>query len=181
MRSLLLLPLLLTAQTLPEHGRRPARLVVRNALVIEGNGTPASGPRDIFVEGDTITQILPSRAASANQPAGTAVIDAGGRYVIPGLINAHGHIQDERAGLKMAPEYQLKLWLASGITTVRDLGSDFAKSAALRDQSRLGQVAAPRFFLYRVFSQPPMPNTPEEARERIRLYKREGADGREIL
>ena len=161
----------------PEHGRRPARLIVRNALLIEGNGTPASGPRDIFIEGGTITQIAPSRAASASQPAGTAIIDARGRYVMPGLINLHGHVQDERAGIPMVPEYQLKLWLASGITTVRDLGSDFAKSAVLREQSRLGQVVAPRLFLYRTFSQAPAPRTPDEARERIRLFKREGADG----
>ncbi len=163
----------LTAQA-PEHGRRPARMVVRNALVIEGNGTPASGPRDIFLEGDTIVQIAPSRAATANQPAGTVVIDAAGRYVMPGLINAHGHFQDERAGLKMPAEYQLKLWLASGITTVRDLGSDFAKSSVVREQSKLGQIVAPRFFLYRTFGQA---RTPEEARDRIRLFKREGADG----
>jgi len=82
-------------------------MVVRNALVIEGNATPASGPPDIFIEGSAIIQIAPSRAATANQPAGTVLIDAAGRYVIPGLINAHGHIQDERAGVKMAPEFQL--------------------------------------------------------------------------
>ena len=170
----LLIPILVTAQ---EHGLRPTKLVVRNALVIEGNGTPASGPRDIFIEGDTITQIAPSLAATASQPSGTVIIDARGRYVMPGLINLHGHVQDERAGIKMPSEYQLKLWLASGITTVRDLGSDFAKSSALREQSKLGQVAAPRLFLYRTFSQAPAPRTPDEARERIRLFKREGADG----
>ena len=135
----LLIPILVTAQ---EHGFRPTKLVVRNALVIEGNGTPASGPRDIFIEGDTITQIAPSLAATASQPSGTVIIDARGRYVMPGLINLHGHVQDERAGIKMPSEYQLKLWLASGITTVRDLGSDFAKSSALREQSKLGKVAA---------------------------------------
>jgi len=184
MRTLLftlLVPVLLTAQSVPslapQHGQRPARMVVRNALVIEGNGTPASGPRDIFIEGDTITQIAPSRAATANQPAGTAVIDAQGRYVMPGLINMHAHFQDERAGIKMPAEYQLKLWLAAGITTCRDLGSDFAKSSVLREQSKLGQVIAPRFFLHRTFSMPPAPRTPDEARERIRQFKRDGADG----
>ena len=48
-------------------------------------------------------------------------------------------------------ELRLKLWLASGITTVRDVGSDFVKSKALRERSAAGSVAAPRLFLYPMF------------------------------
>lgn len=39
----------------PTHGVRPRRRVIRNAMVIEGNGTPAEGPKDIVVEGGRIT------------------------------------------------------------------------------------------------------------------------------
>lgn len=69
-----------------EHGRRPSNLVVCNALVMEGNGTPASGPRDIFLEDDTITQISPWLAASAKKPTGMAIIDA--RTEVKGNVSA---------------------------------------------------------------------------------------------
>src|SRR5215204_6358438 len=39
----------------PTHGKRPARLVIRGAIIVDGNGTPASGPKDIVIEGNTIT------------------------------------------------------------------------------------------------------------------------------
>jgi len=56
------------------HGRRYSRLVVRNAVVIDGNGTPASGPFDIVVEGDTIRDIVPLdpvavKSGTARRPA----------------------------------------------------------------------------------------------------------------
>ena len=47
-----------TAQPAPTHGVRPARLIIRNATVVDGNGTPAKGPFDIVVEGNTITQLV---------------------------------------------------------------------------------------------------------------------------
>ena len=41
------------------HGKRPARLVIRNATIVDGNGTPAHGPVDIVIDGNTITHIVP--------------------------------------------------------------------------------------------------------------------------
>src|SRR5215472_13494042 len=85
-------------------GRRYPRLIVRNALIIEGNGTPTSGPKDIVIENGRIVDIVAldpvalSRGTS-RRPLGDAEIDAKGKYVMPGLINAHAHIQDERGGI----------------------------------------------------------------------------------
>src|SRR5438270_4337232 len=98
---LLLAAVSVCAQPLPSSGRRYPRLVIRNATVIEGNGTPAAGPKDIVIESNLIRDIvaLDPVALSRNQarrPQGDVVIDAGGKYVMPGLINAHAHVQDER-------------------------------------------------------------------------------------
>jgi imidazolonepropionase-like amidohydrolase len=154
-------------------GKRHARLAIRNALVIEGVGTPASGPRDILIENNRITAIV----APTARVAADVSIDARGKYVVPGLINLHGHIQDERAGQPMPEDYCLKLWLACGITTIRDVGSNFEKSKAIRARGAEGTQAAPRIFLY------PMLNarTPAEARERVRKFHAEGADGLKFL
>ncbi len=135
-RSLLLAPLLFlllaatgAAQT-PTSGKRVHRLLIHNATVVDGNGTPASGPKDILVENNTIADVVAldpvalGRGGGRRGPAPDAVIDATGKYVLPGLIDAHAHLQEERGGQPQPIEYELDIWLACGITTVRDVGSD---------------------------------------------------------
>ena len=161
-------------------GQRVPRLIIRNAIVVDGNGTPASGPFDIVVEGSTITEIVAidpvaARNSETRRPSGGAEIDAAGKYVLPGLINAHAHIQEDRAGVPQPLEYTFKLWLANGITTVRDVGSDVRKTLALRERSAAGQIVAPRIFAYPVFGGGP--KTAAEARARVQELKRLGADG----
>ena len=163
-------------------GHRYGRLIVRNAIIIEGNGTPASGPKDIVIENGRIASIVPldpvavGRGA-AQRPQGDVEIDAAGKYVMPGLINAHAHVQEERGGIPQPLDYELKMWLACGITTVRDDGSNTPKTIQLREQSAAGAVVAPRIFVYPMFNQPSTPQNAEEARARIREYKAMGADG----
>ena len=175
-----------TSNTRIASGHRYPRLIIRNAIIIEGNGTPASGPKDIVIENGRIASIVPldpvalSRGTAA-RPQGDVEIDAAGKYVMPGLINAHGHVQEERGGIPQPLDYELKMWLACGITTVRDVGSNTAKTIHLRQQSAAGEVAAPRIFVYPMFNQPTTPQNAEEARARIREYKAMGADGVKIL
>ncbi len=175
-----------TSATRIVSGRRYPRLVIRNATIIEGNGTPASGPKDIVIEKGVITSIVPLDAVSAGRgdsrrPAGDVEIDAAGKYVMPGLINAHGHLQDERGGIPQPFEYELKLWLSCGITTVRDVGSDTRKAVQLRRRSAEGEIACPRLFIYPMFNRGVNPGNAAEARARVREIKDMGADGVKIL
>lgn len=162
------------AQTAPVHGRRYNRLLIRNAIVVEGNGTPASGPRDILIDQNRIAEIGPA----ARRATAEAVIDAQGKYVLPGFINMHGHSHNERGGMAMPIEYVLKLWLSCGITTVRDVGGDFELTKKLRDGSRAGALVAPRMFVYPFFGRP---RDPAAATARVRLLKEQGADGIKIV
>ena len=139
---LLVFAFVLSAQTVPNSGQRYPRLAIRNAIVIDGNGTPAAGPFDIIVENNRISAMAPSATGPNRLPA-DAEINATGKYVLPGLINAHAHIQDSRDNIPQPLEYEFKTWLACGITTVRDVGSDFAQTVKLRAQSAAGQIAAP--------------------------------------
>jgi Amidohydrolase family len=171
------------------HGVRPARLVIRNATIIDGNGTPARGPVDIVVEGKTITDIVyldpvALRAGRAHRPEGDVQIDATGKYVLPGLINAHGHLQSTRGqGMSLGGyEYNLKLWLASGITTVREVGPESDTGiVAIRDRSARGEIVAPRIFAYPMLTQYPSPKNAAEARARVDHFKQIGADGVKFL
>jgi len=172
---------------LPTHGVRPKRMVIRGAIVIEGNGTPAEGPKDIVVEGNQIVDIVSidpvaMRSGTARRPAaGDVEIDATGKYVMPGLINIHGHIQDERAGIPQPLDYQLKLWLGLGITTVRDVSSDTPRTLQLRARSLAGDVAAPRLYVYARYAYMPVPRNEIEARQRVRDLKAMGVDGLKLF
>lgn len=170
----LLAALAALAQAPDLHGRRTETLLIRNAMVLEGVGTPVSGPRDILIQGNRIARMMPSGGKPVEAKA---VIDASGKYVLPGFINLHGHVQDERGGAAMEVDYVLKLWLAAGITTVRDVGSNFEKSRALRAKSAEGTIAAPRLYLYPFFTA----RTPEEAVKQVRELKEKGADGMKHL
>ena len=161
-------------------GKRLKRIVIRNAIVVDGSGKPAAGPYDIVIENDLITQIVPFDPVNANEsrrpPKGDLDIDATGRYVLPGLINLHAHTQDERAGVPMPVEYCTKMWLACGITTVRDVGA-YKKTLEWRADVASGKLAGPRMFAYGVYNTGPTPTTAEQARQRIRDLKAAGYDG----
>src|SRR5690349_1520120 len=69
-------------------GKRYPKLIVRNATVIEGNGTPASGPKDIVIENGQISEIVSLDPGAAQRPGfkrpeSDVQIDATGKYVMP--------------------------------------------------------------------------------------------------
>ncbi len=171
-------------QTAPSlsSGKRFKRIVVRGAMVVDGSGKPAAGPFDIVIEDGLIKQIagfdpVAAKEGQARRPEkGDLEIDAAGKYVLPGLINLHGHTQDERAGVPMPVEYVTKLWLACGITTVRDAWAS-KKVLGFRDQINAGTLVGPRIFPYGGYFDAPTPTTAEQARQRVRDLKAAGYDG----
>jgi dihydroorotase-like cyclic amidohydrolase len=174
----LLLTQALSSQTRGvESGQRYDRLVIRNVVVVDGKGTPAKGPLDVIIEGNTIHSIRrTSRTKDAYQKE-EHVLDGTGMYLLPGLINIHAHIHDSRAGQPLPFEYLYKLWLACGITTVRDVGSNYTKTIEERRKSQEGLMVAPRIFLYmRAWGA-----TPEEARLSVQEVKKRGGDGIKIF
>jgi len=160
-----------------EHGRRYDRLVIRNVVVIDGKGTPARGPMDVIVEGNRIAGVRGANPRPEAYKDEAHVLDGAGLYLLPGLINSHVHLHDERGGIAQPFEYEYKIWLSCGITTVRDVGSDPKKAVAERRKSQEGAVAAPRIYVYMVAGG----RTPEEGRKAVRTVKEQGADGVKIF
>lgn len=160
-------------------GKRYSRLVIRNAMIVDGSGRPAAGPYDIVVENDLISQIVgidpvAAKDGTAKRPAkGDVEIDASGKYVLPGLINLHGHTQDERGGVAQPVEYCMKMWLACGITTVRDVSAS-AKTLRWREQSEKNEIFSPRIYAYGVFTGA---KNADEARQKVQKLKQDGYDG----
>jgi len=172
-----------------KSGQRYDRLIIRNVIVIDGNGTPPEGPVDVVIEGNKISSVRPASRDEKAYEAEQHVLDGTGMYLLPGLINLHAHLLDSKGplgttpskllagGMSMPFEYTYKLWLASGITSIRDVGSDYSKTFEERRKSQEGLIAAPRIFLYVVV----MGATPEEARRQVQEIKKRGGDGVKIF
>ncbi len=160
-----------------ESGRRYDRLIIRNVMMVDGNGTPAQGPVDIVIEGSSIQSVRGARRGENPYPHEAHVIDGSGMYALPGLINLHAHIHDTRGRRAIPFDYLYKLWLSCGITTVRDVGSNTQKTLKERDKSRAGEIVAPRIFLYMRAGG----RTPAEARQAVRRIKEAGGDGVKIF
>jgi len=178
-----------------ESGRAHRRLVLRNATLVNGRGTPAQGPVDIVVEGDTIADVIRvdpialSRYEKGWQrPQGDLIIDVEGMYVLPGLVDMHVHVplDDRRAGPR-AWEYAYKLWLGHGITTVRTCG--FGGEEQLFEHRALamnpGTQPIPRMVVLQGWPRSEMFGSdllePEQARAQVRKMKEAGADGVKII
>lgn len=161
------------------------RLILHNVTYIDGTGGPAQGPADIVIAGDRIAAIRViagvGAAAGIKAEPGDKVLDLAGQYVLPGFVDAHVHLHDLDDEQHVPADYVLKLWLASGITSVRELGSNrpIEWLAAIKARSARNAITAPRIDIYPFWSNIAKvpPNTPEEARAAVRDARRRGADG----
>ena len=106
-----------------------------HATVIDGGGGPARTGMTVVVQGDRIVRL--GKDATLRAPAGARMIDARGKYLMPGLWDMHVHVA--KAGSS-----SLSLFVANGITSVRDMGGDFAMIRAIRDSVRTGTHIGPR-------------------------------------
>jgi imidazolonepropionase-like amidohydrolase len=161
------------------HGRLPKRLLIRQAMVIYGSGRPAYGPVDILVEGGRIAAI--GSLSGGPSTSADAVIDATGKYVMPGIVNTHMHWHEERQpGIPQPIQYERNLYLAAGVTTAREVGGDFDKSLAWQAESNAHTIVSPRILVYPVVNKGRM-GTPNEIRSWIRDVANRGADGLKII
>ncbi len=161
-------------------------LVLKNAMVVNGRGTPPYGPVDILVEDGVIKEVVNVDSISLaryapKRPRGDVEVDAQGMYVLPGLVDMHVHINilDEKCGPRGA-EYAYKLLLAHGVTTIRTCG--FGTDEKLLEHKRLSQehrLDAPNLRV--MGSWPSEASTVEEAREAVARLKELGVDGVKMI
>lgn len=161
------------------------QLIIRGATLINGNGAPAIGPVDIVIENNIITQVkvvghpgVAIKDSSRPQAiAGAKIIDAAGKYVLPGFVDMHGHIGSIP---EIPAEYVFKLWMAHGVTTVREPGSFQGRDWTLdhKKRSLKNKITAPRIMAYTGFGMGTDGiNSPEEAKAWVHENAEAGADG----
>ncbi len=188
---LLFLPLLATAEPDPapdrDTGEGPFdRLILRGVMVVNGEGAPPVGPMDVLIEGNRIarlrnlgimTPVPEDRRIPVEE--GDRVLELDGHYLLPGFVDLHGHFGGDEQGVPA--EYVAKLWLAHGITTIREPGSGNGLEWVLehRERSERNEIAAPRIVPYVFFGQgedEPI-QTADAARRWVRQMADQGAQG----
>lgn len=164
-----------------------SQLIIRGATLINGAGSPPIGPVDVVVENNRIADIKvvgnPGVEISEDRrpvaKEGAKIIEAEGMYLLPGFIDMHGHIGGRFQGTPS--EYVFKLWMAHGITTIRDPSTSNGLDWVLehKDKSDKNKITAPRIEAYPAFG---LGNekkiaSPEEARQWVQKVEKKGADG----
>lgn len=163
------------------------RLIIRGVTLLDGTGAPPIGPVDIVVEKNIISEIrtvgYPGLEIKDNRrpQAGPndQVLDLEGHYLLPGFIDMHGHIGGSGQGTPA--EYVFKLWMAHGITTIRDPSAGNGLDWVL-DQKRKSAnntITAPRILAYTSFGQGAGKTiaTAQEAKDWVNANAKKGADG----
>lgn len=105
-----------------------------NATLVDGTGAPARPGVTVSVRGGRISAI----GEDIPEAVGVRRIDLGGRYLLPGLIDAHAHIESPAAALRA---------LQSGVTTARVLGDNYLQAVYTRDLVKQGHVPGPELLV----------------------------------
>lgn len=139
------------------------RLALVGGTVIDVNDGSVLPNAVVVIYKTRIETVAP--AAGFKIPKSAAVIDVSGRFLMPGLIDAHAHVQ----------RWALARYLAYGVTTVRDLHGQEDSISTLRDEVNLGAIPGPRMFIAgamidgapATYSDAGVATTPDEARRLV--------------
>lgn len=133
-----ILPVVLAVQLLTASAaggqtaqERSAALVLRNANVVDVTSGAVVRNATVVITGAKIERVAGTRVEA---PAGAREVDLAGKYLLPGLIDAHVHISSFDAARRA---------LLSGVTTARSMGTGNFADVGLRELARAGHIEAP--------------------------------------
>ena len=176
------LGVLVSAQTgLAQAATVPTPLVITHVNIIDATGSPVQPDMSVTIQGNRIVRI--TRSGKAKLPANARVLDATGKFLIPGLWDMHVHtiFGDWIPGGK---EVSLPLFIANGITGVRDMGGDLDTLLEWRRQIAAGALLGPRMIISGPMLDGPKSRfpsslsiaSPEEGRKAVDDLKAKGID-----
>src|SRR5579862_7108765 len=113
-------------------------IAVAHATVFDMTGASPRHDLTVVISGARITEVGPAR--DVRIPAGARTVDGRGKFLIPGLWDMHVHT--DLAGIDLRP--LLGLYLANGVTGVRDMGGDLGRIRAASKAIAEGSLAGPR-------------------------------------
>jgi imidazolonepropionase-like amidohydrolase len=163
----------LTQKTI--SGAEDAYLVIVGGTLVDVRTGDERRNTTIVVRGNRIAKV--AVAGDVEIPKNAQLIDARGKWILPGLIDMHSHVSD--VDIDVLP---LQLYLANGVTTIRDPGGHVTAARLARDEIDAGKRIGPRlFFCGNVLDGvPPLPatalvaDTPERARSAVTFLADQG-------
>jgi imidazolonepropionase-like amidohydrolase len=142
--------------------------VLTHATVIDGAGAVPQKDVTIVMENGRIRDVGPSSKIPV--PAGATVVDLTGKFIAPGIINAHGHV-----GAKTEP--QLRQYALYGVTTTTSMQTDPDEVVQVREAQKRGDLRGARVSTVKYrFAPDPEVVTPEQARTKVDETVAAGAD-----
>ncbi|HTF22654.1 MAG TPA: amidohydrolase family protein [Candidatus Limnocylindria bacterium] len=168
----------------PLHAQKPAAddlLVLNNVTVIDVRTGALQAEQTVILERNQIASVGPGK--SAKYPRNAPSVNGRGLFLIPGLWDMHVHLVfgDWFPG---AQDISLPLFVANGVTGVRDMGSELDIVQKWRNEIEAGHLIGPRIYTPGPMldgAKPRFPSsaaiaTPEDAHRAVADLKRRGAD-----
>ncbi len=162
------------------QAEQPVTLVIEGGTLIDGNGGAPVPDALIVIRGNRIETV--TRRGQASYPAGARVLRADGKFILPGLMDAHVHYSG----------FMAELLLSHGVTSVFDIGGRGPSQLVRREAIARGVIPGPRLFVAGESLLAPVkpgrvvysrsrgrevePFTVEKAREVVRRTAASGAD-----
>ena len=132
------------ALTLSAAGRDS--LVLRGGQLFDSVKAELQPVGAVVIEGDRIKALVPP-GQRVSIPRGARVIDTRGKFLIPGLIDAHVHLVHILNSAHLTGDEILPLYLANGVTALRDVGDEIVAESLVARHSRNHPDTSPRVFL----------------------------------
>jgi Amidohydrolase family len=141
-------------------------LALVGGILIDGTGAPALRDSAVVIQNGKI--LFAGPRSKAVLPKDAKVLDVAGKTIVPGLWDMHAHFEQVEWG---------PVYLAAGVTTVRDCGNEFEFITAVREEINSGRGVGPRLLLAGIVDgSGPLAlgvarvDTPEQAREWVHRY-----------
>jgi imidazolonepropionase-like amidohydrolase len=166
--------------TPPDQNARPTSLVLTHVTVIDGSGSPPQPGMTVVITGERITGL--GQAGTIPIPTDAQVVDAMGKFLIPGLWDMHAHPFLTKH--EFYPQFVMNLYLANGVTGLRDMFGPIEEEKQWLKATQVGTTLGPRMIMAGPLHDGPKSIVPgatvvtneTEARKAVLAAKRRGAD-----
>ena len=176
MKRLLFLPLVLVLAGMSRAQPGPATVVLRGGILVDVVSAKQIPGSVIVIQGERIEQV--GAEGSLAIPAGAQIVDVRSKWIIPGLIDSHAHAQSPE-------ETPFALYLANGVTTIRNPGGNITVLRMTRERLARGELLGPRLFFSGPLldGMPPvwpegslLVDSPQRARSAVNFLADQGVD-----